>query len=83
MPRSLRRRWLSTLPRHTACEPRRRRGPPRAVREQGKSKTRGGKGVKGARWSLLLEAPERQSVYQLAALADVQDANRRLYARSS
>ena len=53
------------------------------MREQGKSKTRGGKGVKGARWSLLLEAPERQSVYQLAALADVQDANRRLYARSS
>ncbi len=45
---------------------------------RGKSKTKGGKWVKGVRWSLL-KAPERQSISQLAALADVQDANRRLY----
>jgi transposase len=47
-------------------------------RTQGKSKTRGGKWVKGVRWSLL-KAPERQSDAQLAVLADVQKANRSLY----
>jgi transposase len=45
---------------------------------QGKSKTPGGKWVKGTRWSLL-KAPERQSVEQLAILGEVQQANRRLY----
>ena len=47
-------------------------------RERGKSKTTGGKWVKGVRWSLL-KAPERQSVSQLAALGEVQRANRGLY----
>ena len=47
-------------------------------RERGKSKTSGGKWVKGVRWSLL-KAPERQSVAQLAALGEVQRANRGLY----
>ena len=47
-------------------------------RERGKSKTSGGKWVKGVRWSLL-KAPERQSVSQLAALGEVQRANRGLY----
>lgn len=47
-------------------------------RAQGKSKTGGGKWVKGVRWSLL-KAPERQSATQLAALHEVQVANRRLY----
>jgi transposase len=47
-------------------------------RERGKSKTSGGKWVKGVRWSLL-KAPERQSEEQLAVLADVQAANRALY----
>jgi transposase len=47
-------------------------------REHGKSKTSGGKWVKGVRWSLL-KAPERQSVSQLAALGEVQRANRGLY----
>jgi transposase len=47
-------------------------------REQGKSKTAGGKWVKGVRWSLL-KAPERQSVDQLAALHEVSGANKRLY----
>ncbi len=47
-------------------------------REQGRSRTRGGKWVKGVRWSLL-KAPERQSIDQLAALGEVQVANRRLY----
>ena len=47
-------------------------------RAQGKSRTGDGKWVKGTRWSLL-KAPERQSVEQLATLADVQDANRGLY----
>jgi transposase len=45
---------------------------------QGKSKTKGGKWVKGTRWSLL-KAPERQSLEQLALLGEVQRANRRLY----
>ena len=45
---------------------------------QGKSQTKGGKWVKGTRWSLL-KAPERQSVEQLAILGEVQHANRRLY----
>jgi len=47
-------------------------------REQGKSKTKGGKWVKGVRWSLL-KAPERQSISQLAALGEVSLANRRLF----
>ncbi len=45
---------------------------------RGKSKTRGGKWVKGTRWSLL-KAPERQTAAQLAILGEVQQANRRLY----
>jgi transposase len=45
---------------------------------KGKSKTPGGKWVKGTRWSLL-KAPERQSAEQLAILGEVQQANRRLY----
>ncbi len=45
---------------------------------QGKSKTMGGRWVKGVRWSLL-KAPERQSIDQLVALGEVMDANRRLY----
>ncbi len=47
-------------------------------REQGKSKTAGGKWVKGVRWSLL-KAPERQSSSQLATLGDLAAANRRLF----
>jgi transposase len=46
--------------------------------EHGKSSTRGGRWVKSVRWSLL-KAPERQTERQLAALAEVQHANRRLY----
>lgn len=46
--------------------------------ERGKSKTKGGKFVKGVRWSLL-KAPERQSIDQLAALGEVMDQNTRLY----
>ncbi len=45
---------------------------------KGKSKTKGGKWVKGVRWSLL-KAPERQSVSQLSALGEVSLANRRLF----
>jgi transposase len=45
---------------------------------QGKSRTTGGKWVKGTRWSLL-KAPERQSAEQLAILGEVQKANRALY----
>jgi transposase len=45
---------------------------------KGKSRTRGGRWVKGTRWSLL-KAPERQSVEQLAILGEVQRANRPLY----
>ena len=45
---------------------------------RGKSKTQGGKWVKGVRWSLL-KAPERQSIPQLAALGEVSLANRRLF----
>ena len=37
-----------------------------------------GRWVKGTRWSLL-KAPERQSICQLATLAEVQVENRRLY----
>ena len=37
-----------------------------------------GRWVKGTRWSLL-KAPEHQSIYQLATLAEVQAENRRLY----
>jgi len=46
--------------------------------EQGKSKTRSGRWVKGTRWALL-KAPERHSAKQKALLADVQSANKRLY----
>ena len=45
---------------------------------QGKSKTKGGRWVKGTRWALL-KAPERHTDKQAALLAEVQDANRRLY----
>ncbi len=45
---------------------------------RGKSKTAGGKWVKGVRWSLL-KAPERQSTSQLATLGEVSLANRRLF----
>jgi transposase len=44
----------------------------------GKSKTGHGRWVKGVRWSLL-KAPENQTVRQLAALHEVEHANRRLY----
>jgi len=47
-------------------------------REQGKSQTTAGRWVKGVRWSLL-KAPEKQSAHQLAVLAAVQHANKRLY----
>jgi transposase len=43
-----------------------------------RSHTPQGRWVKGTRWSLL-KAPERQSIYQLATLAEVQAHNRRLY----
>jgi transposase len=43
-----------------------------------RSHTPTGRWVKGTRWSLL-KAPERQSIYQLATLAEVQAENRRLY----
>jgi transposase len=47
-------------------------------REHGKSKTKGGRWIKHARWSLL-KAPERQSPEQLARLAEVAHTNKRLY----
>jgi len=47
-------------------------------RGQGKSETGPGRWVKSVRWSLL-KAPERQTVGQLAALHEVEHANRRLY----
>ena len=43
-----------------------------------RSHTPTGRWVKHTRWSLL-KAPERQSIYQLATLAEVQAENRRLY----
>jgi transposase len=43
-----------------------------------RSHTPQGRWVKGTRWSLL-KAPENQSIYQLATLAEVQHENRRLY----
>ena len=43
-----------------------------------RSHTQTGRWVKGTRWSLL-KAPANQSIYQLATLAEVQRANRRLY----
>jgi transposase len=43
-----------------------------------RSHTPTGRWVKGTRWSLL-KAPERQSIHQLATLAEVQAENRRLY----
>ena len=45
---------------------------------QGKSETGHGRWVKSVRWSLL-KAPEKQTVGQLAALHEVEHANRRLY----
>ena len=45
---------------------------------QGKSKSRGGRWVKGTRWALL-KAPENRTAKQEVALAEVQSANRRLY----
>jgi transposase len=44
----------------------------------GKSKSGPGRWVKSVRWSLL-KAPERQSARQLAALHEVERANKRLY----
>jgi len=44
----------------------------------GKSRSGHGRWVKGVRWSLL-KAPERQTVGQLAALHEVEQANKRLY----
>jgi transposase len=43
-----------------------------------RSHTPAGRWVKGTRWSLL-KAPEHQTIYQLATLAEVQRENRRLY----
>jgi transposase len=43
-----------------------------------RSHTPTGRWVKGTRWSLL-KAPENQSIWQLATLAEVQAENRRLY----
>jgi transposase len=43
-----------------------------------RSHTTTGRWIKGTRWSLL-KAPEHQSIYQLATLAEVQTENRRLY----
>jgi transposase len=45
---------------------------------QGKSKTKGGRWVKGTRWALL-KAPENRTESQDIALAEVQSANKRLY----
>lgn len=45
---------------------------------QGKSNTKGGRWVKGTRWALL-KAPENRTEGQDAALAEVQQANKRLY----
>jgi transposase len=45
---------------------------------QGKSKSRRGRWVKGTRWALL-KAPENRTEGQDAALAEVQQANKRLY----
>jgi transposase len=73
-----RRDLLRPLARRQARRRGRRPGSPPGVEHQGKSTTAGGKWVKGTRWSLL-KAPERQSAEQLAILADVQQANRRLY----
>jgi transposase len=46
--------------------------------QHGKSKTKGGRWIKHARWSLL-KAPERQSAEQLARLAEVAHANKPMY----
>jgi transposase len=46
--------------------------------QAGKSKTGTGRFVKGVRWSLL-KAPERQNTWQLAALHEISNTNRRLY----
>lgn len=46
--------------------------------ERGKSKTKGGRWVKGTRWALL-KAPAKHSERQAALLAEVQRANKALY----
>jgi len=46
--------------------------------ERGKSKSKGGRWVKGTRWALL-KAPENRTAKQDTALAEVQSANKRLY----
>lgn len=46
--------------------------------EKGKSATKGGRWVKGTRWALL-KAPAKHTERQAALLAEVQQANRRLY----
>jgi transposase len=46
--------------------------------EHGKSKTRSGRWIKHARWSLL-KAPERQTLKQRVHLAEVAATNKRLY----
>ena len=43
-----------------------------------RSHTPAGRWIKGTRWSLL-KAPQNQSIWQLATLAEVQNENRRLY----
>jgi len=45
---------------------------------QGKSKSKGGRWVKGTRWALL-KAPEKHTERQASLLAEVQSANKRLY----
>jgi transposase len=45
---------------------------------QGKSKSKGGRWVKGTRWALL-KAPENRTAKQDVALSEVQSANKRLY----
>ena len=71
-------RWPSTRSISPTRKPRGRRGIRAEWREHGKSKTKGGKWVKGVRWSLL-KAPERQSISQLASLGEVSLRNRRLF----
>lgn len=46
--------------------------------ERGKSKSKGGRWVKGTRWALL-KAPEKHTERQASLLAEVQAANKRLY----
>ena len=46
--------------------------------KEGKSKSKGGRWVKGTRWALL-KAPEKHTEGQASLLAEVQSANKRLY----